>query len=100
MKMKERLLFDRVHVLRDRPLVHERHQNAIAIFPHATRSQFARRDDATMAAQVAAYAQVLIAQPLPKNRFVDHVPSILSVPSGRFYIGRVRFAKPSAFVYH
>ena len=72
LKMKERLLLDRVDVLRDRPLIDQRHQRPIPVLTHATRAQLARRNDAAVRAKIAAHPQIIGREAFPQDRIVAH----------------------------
>jgi hypothetical protein len=57
--VKERLLFDRVHIQRDRTTVDEGVELAFPVLPHSTDSPFKREDDASMVAKVALHLPIL-----------------------------------------
>jgi hypothetical protein len=57
--VKEWLLFDRVHIQRDRPTVDEGVKLPFPVLPHSTDSPFGRGDDAAMVAKGTLHLPIL-----------------------------------------
>ena len=57
--VKERLLFDRVHVQGDRTAINESVKLAFPVLPYSTDSPFGRGDDASVVAKGALHLPIL-----------------------------------------
>lgn len=73
LKMKERLLLDRVNILRDYLVIHEAVKGAVPVFPYGTDATFPGRDEAAMAAQVALHL-------VPFSGLLEHCLFHRSIP--------------------
>ncbi len=90
--MKERLLLDRVDIMRNHLVIHEAVKGAVHVFPYGTDASFPGRDEASVAAEAALHL-------VPFLRLLEHCLLHKSIPCMKPDEQDSRFF-PSISLYH